>query len=105
MYKFALRCPRRNCLISALLSSRGEFRLVASRLAVETIRCLGQPSPGQGSNAGPRMPKFKLTRDEQQMQLGEFLLYAEIVRFETTADGVREFPRLVCPMGAVRRDA
>jgi hypothetical protein len=51
------------------------------------------------------MPKFKLTRDEQQMQLGEFLLYAEIVRFETTADGVREFPRLVCPMGAVRRDA
>ena len=40
------------------------------------------------------MPKFKLTRDEQQTQLCEFLLYVETVRFETTADGVREFPRL-----------
>jgi putative PIN family toxin of toxin-antitoxin system len=35
-------------------------------------------------------PKFKLTRDEQETLLGEFLPYVETVRIASTADGLPE---------------
>ncbi len=79
-----------NCLISALLFSRGRFAWL--RDAWQSRRLVPLASHDTVSELVRVLayPKFKLTRDEQETLLGEFLPYVETVRIASTADGLPE---------------
>lgn len=77
-----------NCLVSALIFSRGKFAwlreawqsrrfiALASRDTVSELLCV------------LAYPKFKLTHDEQETLLAEFLPFVETVKLETSPEGL-----------------
>lgn len=79
-----------NCLVSALIFSQG--RLAWLREAWQARRFIVLASH---DTVGELLrvlayPKFKLTRDEQETLLAEFLPYAEVVGIDRTPEGLPE---------------
>lgn len=77
-----------NCLVSALIFSRGRFAWL--REAWQSGRCVPLASHDTVSELLRVLnyPKFKLGRDEQEALLAEFLPYVETVRIEAPPDGL-----------------
>lgn len=77
-----------NCLVSALIFSRGKFAWL--REAWQTQRFVALASRDTVSELLRVLayPKFKLTRDEQETLLADFLPYVETVKIDTTPDGL-----------------
>lgn len=77
-----------NCLVSALIFSRGSFAWL--RQAWQTGRFVALASHDTVSELLRVLayPKFKLTRDEQEKLLGDFLPYVETVKIDATPDGL-----------------
>ena|SRR5690606_27927020 len=77
-----------NCLVSALIFSRGRFAWL--REAWQSGRCVPLASR---DTVGELLrvlnyPKFKLARNEQEALLAEFLPYVETVGIEMPPDGL-----------------
>ena len=79
-----------NCLISALLFSRGRFAWLRGAWQSRRFVTLASHDTVSELIRVLAYPKFKLTRDEQETLLGEFLPYVETVRIASTADGLPE---------------
>ena len=79
-----------NCLISALIFSRGRF--VWLREAWQAKRFIALASRDTVSELLRVLayPKFKLSQDEQETLLAEFLPFVETVKIETTPEGLPE---------------
>jgi len=77
-----------NCLVSALIFSRGKFAWL--REAWQARRFVPLASHDTVSELLRVLvyPKFKLTRNEQETLLGEFLPYVETVKIGTTPGGL-----------------
>lgn len=77
-----------NCLVSALIFSRGKFAWL--REAWQTQRFVALASRDTVSELLRVLayPKFKLTRDEQETLLADFLPYVETVQIDATPDGL-----------------
>ena len=77
-----------NGLVSALIFSRGRFAWL--REAWQTQRCVVLASHDTVSELLRvlRYPKFKLSRNEQETLLAEFLPHVETVKIETTSEGL-----------------
>lgn len=77
-----------NCLISALIFSRGRFAWL--REAWQTKRFIALASHDTVTELLRVLayPKFKLTREEQETLLADFLPYVETVKIDTTPDGL-----------------
>ena len=77
-----------NCLVSALIFSRGRFTWL--REAWQTKRFIALASHDTVSELLRVLayPKFKLTRDEQETLLADFLPYVETVKIEQTPEGL-----------------
>ena len=77
-----------NCLASALIFSRGRFAWL--REAWQAGRFVALASHDTVSELLRILvyPKFKLTRNEQETLLGEFLPYVETVKIESTPHGL-----------------
>ena len=79
-----------NCLISALLFSRGRFAWLRGAWQSRRFVTLASHDTVSELIRVLAYPKFKLTRDEQETLLGEFLPYVETVRIASTPDGLPE---------------
>ena len=79
-----------NCLVSALIFSRGRFTWL--REAWQTKRFIALASRDTVSELLRVLayPKFKLSQDEQETLLAEFLPFVETVKIETTPEGLPE---------------
>ncbi len=79
-----------NCLVSALIFSRGKFAWL--REAWQTKRFVALASRDTVSELLRVLayPKFKLSHDEQETLLAEFLPFVETVSIETTPGGLPE---------------
>lgn len=77
-----------NCLVSALIFSRGRFAWL--REAWQAKRFLALASHDTVSELLRLLayPKFKLTRNEQETLLAEFLPYVETVKIDRTPEGL-----------------
>lgn len=77
-----------NCLVSALIFSRG--RPAELRQAWQARRFIPLASHDTVSELLRvlQYPKFKLTPEEQQTLLAEYLPYVEVVQIETTPEGL-----------------
>lgn len=77
-----------NCLVSALIFSRGRFAWL--REAWQAGRFVALASHDTVSELLRILvyPKFKLTRNEQETLLGEFLPYVETVKIDAPPDGL-----------------
>lgn len=77
-----------NCLVSALIFSRGKFAWL--REAWQARRCIALASHDTVSELLRVLhyPKFKLNREEQEILLAEFLPYVEIIRIDTIPAGI-----------------
>lgn len=77
-----------NCLVSALIFSRGNFAWL--REAWQTRRFVALVSHDTASELLRVLayPKFKLTRDEREALLADFLPYVETVKIDTKPDGL-----------------
>jgi putative PIN family toxin of toxin-antitoxin system len=79
-----------NCLISALLFSRGRFAWLRDAWQSRRFVTLASHDTVSELMRVLAYPKFKLTRYEQETLLGEFLPYIETVRIASNADGLPE---------------
>ena len=79
-----------NCLISALLFSRGRFAWLRDAWQSRRFVTLASHHTVSELMRVLAYPKFKLTRYEQETLLGEFLPYVETVRIASNADGLPE---------------
>jgi len=77
-----------NCLISALLFSRGRFAWLRDAWQSRRFVTLASHHTVSELMRVLAYPKFKLTRYEQETLLGEFLPYVETVRIASNADGL-----------------
>lgn len=79
-----------NCLVSALIFSRGRFAWL--REAWQDKRFVGLASHDTVSELLRVLayPKFKLSQDEQETLLAEYLPFVEAVKIETTPEGLPE---------------
>ncbi|WEN42120.1 hypothetical protein CKCBHOJB_01705 [Thauera sp. GDN1] len=77
-----------NCLVSALIFSRGRFAWL--RHAWQTRRFIALASHDTVSELLRVLayPKFKLTRDERETLLADFLPYVETVKIDQTPEGL-----------------
>ena len=77
-----------NCLVSALIFSRGKFAWL--REAWQTRRFVALASHDTVSELLRVLtyPKFKLTRDERETLLADFLPYVETIKIDTTPEGL-----------------
>jgi len=77
-----------NCLVSALVFSRGRFAWLCE--AWQSGRCVPLVSRDTVCELLRVLnyPKFELGRDEQEALLAEFLPYVETVRIETPPHGL-----------------
>ena len=79
-----------NCLISALLFSRGRFAWLRDAWQSRRFVTLASHHTVSELMRVLAYPKFKLTRYEQETLLGELLPYVETVRIASNADGLPE---------------
>lgn len=77
-----------NCLVSALIFSRGKFAWLREAWQARRFVALASHDTVSELLRVLVYPKFKLTRDEQEILLGEFLPYVETVKIGTPPDGL-----------------
>lgn len=77
-----------NCLISALIFSRGKFGWLREAWQTKRFTALASHDTVSELLRVLAYPKFKLTRDEQETLLADFLPYVETVKIDTTPDGL-----------------
>lgn len=77
-----------NCLISALIFSRGKFAWLREAWQTKRFTALASHDTASELLRVLAYPKFKLTREEQETLLADFLPYVETVKIDTTPDGL-----------------
>lgn len=77
-----------NCLVSALIFSRGRFAWLRAAWQAQRFVALASHDTVSELLRVLSYPKFKLSRQEQECLLAEFLPYVETVRVERTPDGL-----------------
>ena len=77
-----------NCLVSALIFSRGKFAWLREAWQAKRFITLTSYDTVCELLRVLAYPKFKLTRHEQETLLGEFLPYVETVKIDATPDGM-----------------
>ncbi len=77
-----------NCLISALIFSRGKFAWLREAWQTKRFTALASHDTVSELIRVLAYPKFKLTREEQETLLADFLPYVETVKIDTTPDGL-----------------
>lgn len=77
-----------NCLVSALIFSRGRFAWLREAWQAKHFVALASRDSVSELLRVLSYPKFKLSQDEQETLLAEFLPYVETVRIEKTPDGL-----------------
>lgn len=77
-----------NCLVSALIFSRGKFVWLREAWQAKRFIALASRDTVSELLRVLNYPKFKLSRSEQESLLAEFLPYVEIVKIETTPEGL-----------------
>ena len=79
-----------NCLVSALIFSRSRFAWLREAWQVKRIIALASRVTVSELLRVLAYPKFKLSRDEQETLLAEFLPFVETVKVETPPAGLPE---------------
>ena len=79
-----------NCLVSALIFSRSRFAWLREAWQVKRIIALASRDTVSELLRVLAYPKFKLSRDEQETLLAEFLPFVETIQVETTPQGLPE---------------
>lgn len=79
-----------NCLVSALIFSRGRFAWLRNAWQTQRFTALASHDTVSELLRVLAYPKFKLTRDEQETLLAEFLPYVETVKIDQTPEGLPE---------------
>lgn len=79
-----------NCLVSALIFSRSRFAWLREAWQAGRFIALGSHDTVSELLRVLNYPKFKLSRDEQEALLAEFLPYVETVRIEMKPEGLPE---------------
>lgn len=79
-----------NCLISAMIFSRGRFAWLREAWQAKRFVPLASHDTVSELLRVLRYPKFKLSHDDQETLLAEFLAYVETVKIETTPVGLPE---------------
>lgn len=77
-----------NCLVSALIFSRRSFAWLRQAWQAQRFVALASRETVSELLRVLAYPKFKLTREEQQALLAEFLPYVETVQIDATPDGL-----------------
>lgn len=77
-----------NCLVSALIFSRSRFAWLREVWQTKQFVTLASHDTVKELLRVLAYPKFKLTRDEQEMLLAEFLPFVQSVKIEATPDGL-----------------
>jgi putative PIN family toxin of toxin-antitoxin system len=77
-----------NCLVSALIFSRGKFAWLRDAWQAKHFVALASHDTVSELLRVLSYPKFKLSHDEQQTLLAEFLPYIETVKIESTPEGL-----------------
>lgn len=77
-----------NCLVSALIFSRGRFAWLRDAWQAKRFIALVSHDTVSELLRVLSYPKFNLGRDEQETLLAEFLPYVETVKINTTPDGL-----------------
>lgn len=77
-----------NCLVSALIFSRRSFAWLRQAWQAQRFVALASRETVSELLRVLAYPKFKLTREEQQALLAEFLPYVETVQIDTTPHGL-----------------
>lgn len=79
-----------NCLVSALIFSRGRFAWLREAWQAKRFIALASRDTVSELLRVLAYPKFKLSQDEQETLLAEFLPFVETVKIETTPEGLPE---------------
>lgn len=77
-----------NCLVSALIFARGNCAWLRQAWQAKRFVALASHDTVSELLRVLAYPKFKLTRDEQETLLAEFLPYVETVKIDTMPDGL-----------------
>ncbi|WP_341645170.1 putative toxin-antitoxin system toxin component, PIN family [Thauera sp. SDU_THAU2] len=77
-----------NCLISALIFSRGNFAWLREAWQARRFIALASHDTISELLRVLHYPKFKLDRDAREILLAEFLPYVETVKIEHTPEGL-----------------
>lgn len=77
-----------NCLVSALIFSRGRFAWLREAWQTKHFVALASRDSVNELLRVLSYPKFKLSQGEQETLLAEFLPYVETVRIEKTPDSL-----------------
>lgn len=77
-----------NCLVSALIFSRSRFAWLRDAWQTKQFVTLASHDTVKELLRVLAYPKFKLTRDEQEMLLAEFLPFVQSVKIEATPEGL-----------------
>ncbi|MBP9217361.1 MAG: putative toxin-antitoxin system toxin component, PIN family [Sterolibacterium sp.] len=79
-----------NCLVSALIFSRGKFAWLREAWQAKRFIALTSRDTVSELLRVLAYPKFKLGHKEQESLLAEFLPFVETVKIETTPEGLPE---------------
>lgn len=77
-----------NCLVSALIFSHSRFAWLREAWQAKRFIALASRDTASELLRVLAHPKFKLSRDEQQTLLAEFLPFVETVQVEATPEGL-----------------
>ena len=77
-----------NCLVSALIFSRGKFAWLREAWQARRFVALASYDTVGELLRVLSYPKFKLSQEDQETLLAEFLPYVETVKIETIPDGL-----------------
>lgn len=77
-----------NCLVSALIFSRGRFAWLREAWQTKRFTALASHDTVSELLRVLAYPKFKLTREEQETLLADFLPYVETVKIDTTPESL-----------------
>lgn len=79
-----------NCLVSALIFSRGRFAWLREAWQAKRFIALASHDTVSELLRVLAYPKFKLSHDEQETLLAEFLPFVETIKIATTPEGLPE---------------
>ncbi len=77
-----------NCIVSALIFSRSNFAWLRDGWQARRFVALASRDTVRELLRVLHYPKFKLSHDEQEMLMAEFLPYVETVQIDTTPEGL-----------------
>ena len=79
-----------NCLVSALIFSRSRFAWLREAWQTQRFTALASHDTVSELLRVLAYPKFKLTREDQETLLADFLPYVETVKIDQTPEGLPE---------------